>query len=267
MDLRSKIIRLAHQNPALRPHLLPLLKEAGDVIQFRPPVRNPHTVTIAGTKYVLSNDWPAMSVEDEDGPGAKVVRFQDDNDPWKYLWVYDLDKQVLAMWRVTDGNEKEHGPASRAQSFIVKLDKKGQLNRVTHNQFQAIAREMSNRERDHMQALEAWVEELKTDAQRDVDQLVKDYFDKVVRPVMDQALSAVESGVVPLGFKATPGGFPVERQMKSYVLGQIYERLFNLDKVDDYVRSKGVDLDSIDQQATQWARDDVWMDYAKSALR
>lgn len=27
-DLRSKIIRLAHQNPALRPHLLPLLKEA-----------------------------------------------------------------------------------------------------------------------------------------------------------------------------------------------------------------------------------------------
>jgi hypothetical protein len=28
-DLRSKVIRLAHANPALRPHLLPLLKEAG----------------------------------------------------------------------------------------------------------------------------------------------------------------------------------------------------------------------------------------------
>jgi hypothetical protein len=27
--LRSKLIRLAHQNPALRPHLLPILKEAG----------------------------------------------------------------------------------------------------------------------------------------------------------------------------------------------------------------------------------------------
>ena len=26
--LRSKVIRLAHQNPELRPHLLPLLKEA-----------------------------------------------------------------------------------------------------------------------------------------------------------------------------------------------------------------------------------------------
>lgn len=27
-SLRSKVIRLAHQNPELRPHLLPLLKEA-----------------------------------------------------------------------------------------------------------------------------------------------------------------------------------------------------------------------------------------------
>lgn len=27
-DLRSKVIRLAHQNPELRPHLMPLLKEA-----------------------------------------------------------------------------------------------------------------------------------------------------------------------------------------------------------------------------------------------
>lgn len=27
-DLRSKLIRLAHANPALRPHLLPLVKDA-----------------------------------------------------------------------------------------------------------------------------------------------------------------------------------------------------------------------------------------------
>jgi hypothetical protein len=29
-SLRSKVIRLAHANPELRPHLLPLLKEAGE---------------------------------------------------------------------------------------------------------------------------------------------------------------------------------------------------------------------------------------------
>lgn len=30
MDLRTKLIRLAHQNPSLRPHLMPLLKTAMD---------------------------------------------------------------------------------------------------------------------------------------------------------------------------------------------------------------------------------------------
>ncbi len=29
-SLRSKVIRLAHANPELRPHLLPLLKDAGE---------------------------------------------------------------------------------------------------------------------------------------------------------------------------------------------------------------------------------------------
>jgi hypothetical protein len=35
-NLRSKLIRLAHQNPELRGHLLPLLKQAGtnDVLDF-----------------------------------------------------------------------------------------------------------------------------------------------------------------------------------------------------------------------------------------
>lgn len=35
-DLRSKIIRLAHQQPALRPHLLPLLKEAASKVAAGP---------------------------------------------------------------------------------------------------------------------------------------------------------------------------------------------------------------------------------------
>jgi hypothetical protein len=31
--LRSKVIRLAHENPELRPHLLPLLKEAAGTVK------------------------------------------------------------------------------------------------------------------------------------------------------------------------------------------------------------------------------------------
>lgn len=217
---------------------------------------------------MLSDYWPDMAHDDDpDTGGAQVVHIPSDTSPWKYLWAYDLDKQTVAMWRVTDGNEKDNRAARSAQGLIVHLDKKGQLNRVTHNQFQVIEREMSHRARAHEQALEAWVEELKTNAQRDVDRLVKDFFDREVRPAMDKALSDVEAGAVPFGFKLIPGGFSPERQMKAFVTGQLYQKLFTLDKIDAYVKSKGVDLDMIDPQATEWAQQDVWLAYAKSVLR
>ena len=77
----------------------------------------------------------------------------------------------------------------------------------------------------------------------------------------------MDAGAVPIGFKATGGGFPVDRQMKSFVTSRIYDKLFNLDKIDAYVQSHGVDLESGDIQATQWAQGDVWMEYARSVLR
>lgn len=249
-------------------------RRAGVVVPFSPKApRNTHTVLIAGTKYVLSTHWPGVfgdlteEIREEEG-GARIIR-QDDMDPWKYLWVYDTEKQTLAMWRVSDGNNKEWGSArsSTAARTILLLDKKGQLNRVDHTQFQRISSEMDKLEREHEESLERWVEETKDDFQRRVDVLVREYFDKVVRPVMDRAVASVESGAVPIGFKRTEGGFPVERQMKSYVTSRIYNDLFSLDKIDEYVQSRGVDLNSGDIQATQWAQGDVWMEYARSVLR
>ena len=267
-DLRSKIIRLAHAQPELRRHLLPLLKTAGDVLPFRGAPRNPNTVTIAGDKYVLSTEWPAMA-HDPDAPdagGAKVV-FVEPADPWKYLWAYDTDKQVLAMWRVSDGNEKQYGPARSESMLIVKLAKKNQLNRVTTDVFRVIERYMARRADDSTAALEAWVEELKNDSQRRVDTLTQDFFDAQVRPAMDKAVHDVGSGVIPLGFKATQGGMPLERQMKSYVTGRLHDMLFTPEKVETFLRTQGVDLDAIDPQAVQWAQQDVWLNYVKSVLR
>lgn len=40
MNLRSRVIRLAHENPDLRPHLLPLLKEAGVLQDYARHARN-----------------------------------------------------------------------------------------------------------------------------------------------------------------------------------------------------------------------------------
>jgi hypothetical protein len=246
-------------------------RRAGVVVPFAPRVpKNTHTILIAGVKYVLSTHWPGVfgdiSEESEESEGAQVIR-QEDMDPWKYLWVYDTDKQILAMWRASDGNEKEWSSARSATRTILFLEKKGQLNRVDNAQFRRIEAEMSQRARENEAALEKWVDELKDDFQRQVDNLVREYFDKEVRPVMDRAVANVDAGAIPLGFKATEGGFPVDRQMKSFVTSNIYNNLFNLDKIDAYVRSRGVDLESGDPQATQWAQGDVWLEYAKSALR
>lgn len=269
-DLRRKLIRLAHTNPGLRPHLLPLLtgKTGGDVVPFRPPVRNTHTVTLAGDKYVLSTDWPGGTGDllDEQGDLPNVVRVKP-TDPWKYLWAYDTDKQVLAMWRVTDGNQKEYGNARSQGPLVAKLDKVNQLNRVDHTRFLALDIAMQKREEANHAALEAWVEELKTENQRTVDRLVQVYFDQEVRPAMDEALNAVEQGVTPLGFKANPGSFPVDRQMKSYVTGKLYDRLFTRDRLETYLKGRGVDLDLLDSQVVEWAQQDVWLAYAKSVLR
>lgn len=38
-ELTKKVIRLAHTKPSLRPHLLPLLKEAGDLSKLPPALR------------------------------------------------------------------------------------------------------------------------------------------------------------------------------------------------------------------------------------
>jgi len=38
-DLTKKVIRLAHENKKLRPHLLPLIIEAGDLSKLPPALR------------------------------------------------------------------------------------------------------------------------------------------------------------------------------------------------------------------------------------
>lgn len=248
-------------------------RHAGVVVPFVPRVpKNTHTILIAGVKYVLSTYWPGVMGDiSEELPetegGARVIR-QEDMDPWKYLWAYDTDKQILAMWRVSDGNNKEWGNARTASRTIVALEKKGQLNRVDNAQFRRIEAEMSKLERDYGASLEKWVDELKDDFQRRVDVLVQEYFDKSVRPVMDRAVANVDAGATPIGFKPSEGSsFPLERQMKSFVTSNIYNNLFTLDKIDAYVQAQGVDLESGDIQATQWAQGDVWLEYAKSVLR
>lgn len=90
--LRSKVIRLAHDNKALRPHLLPLLKEAG-----RPNPTPNYKGWVPEFQKMMSNlrdellDW-------DDSMGKKI---------WDKLFdeIWDTEKNRQDLKTITRGIE------------------------------------------------------------------------------------------------------------------------------------------------------------------
>lgn len=236
---------------------------AGRVLQFPPkPSRGP-TLSIGGRKYALSTLWPgglgdAAEEMDEQNPGeARVIRGPT-QDPWKYLWAYDTDRQMVYMWRVSDGDEKVIGPARSMTNDILQLDKRGQLNRVTRQELSEIEREMSRRADRALKDLQDWIDETKTDGQRRVDEVVQATFDDEVLPRLLKQFREIDLGVVPIGFKPEPRDpRPLDRQMKTHVFTALTQRYFNLPYLEGKVFGAGIVVDDFDNQAVQWAHGEV----------
>lgn len=231
---------------------------AGDIVGL--PKRN--LITIAGRKYALSNDGGPLGLGDEEDPGmvpqggARLIVSPQAN-KWKYLWVYDTDKQIVSMWRTTDGNNKVWGSARSLSHDVMRIEKKRHLNRVDHDEFRKIEREMDRRLDENTKALEQLVKDNETDFQKRVNEETQAYFDKVVRPEVERAISIAQSGAALLGFKPhSPEG--LDRQRQSYALGQVFKRLFTEDKVEAYLKHVGLDVEtSNDSQAAHWAVTDI----------
>jgi hypothetical protein len=240
--------------------------QAGAVMPFKPKAGVP-TIPIAGRKYVLSTDGGPLGDREYDPPpgiergegGARVITGPQGT-KWKYLWAYDIDKQFLAMWRVSDGNEKMGGSARNEQGRIVRLEKKGQLNRVTHEEFRQVEAEMRQREADTIRELQKVVEESKDDAIQAVDKYTREFFSKNVESKLQRALADIDRGVVPIGFKPFGPGEDdpawKRRQMFSHVLRKVFEREMPLAKVEGYLTSKGVNVEEAGQWV-EWAIGDV----------
>ena len=232
---------------------------AGRVLQFPPkPSRGP-SLSIGGRKYALSTLWPgglgdAAEEMDEQNPGeARVIRGPT-QDPWKYLWAYDTDRQMVYMWRVSDGDEKVIGPARSMTNDILQLDKRGQLNRVTREELSEIGREMSRRADRALKDLQDWIDETKTDGQRRVDEVVQAAFDDEVLPRLLKQFREIDLGVVPIGFKPEPRDpRPLDRQMKTHAFTALTQRYFNLPYLEGKVFGAGIVVDDFDNQAVQWA--------------
>ncbi len=222
------------------------------------------TTLIGGHPYVLSTFGGALG--DMDDPMEGVLYGQ--GSKWRYLWVLDTEKHVIGFWRAGDGNEKLVGPARQEGVAILKLERMGQLNRVSHADFEAVVREMRRREDATTEALAASIERDKTDYQRLVEKHARAYYEKHIVPLAQRALKGVTQGVVPLGFKPNPRiPVPAEQQAQTFLLGQILSRELTEAKVDSYLKH-GVDPEAPGQdvQAVYWALGDL-RDEAYETLR
>lgn len=228
---------------------------AANVVNF--PGR--HLITIAGRKYVLS-DYSAMGgpedLEQLQG-GARVIVGPLHGSKWKYLWVYDTERQIVAMWRVTDGNEKYWGSARSAGPLIAKLEKKRHLNRIEHDEFLKIKREMDKRADDNERAMLQTIRDNESEFDKRVNQLVEQYFDRKVRPEIERVVSSIHGGVTPLGFRPySPDN--LERQKTVHVMGQVFERVFSFELLEKYLDEQGISLNSPSEvQQVDWARSEI----------
>lgn len=230
-----------------------------DVRPFQRPAPGP-SIEIAGKRYALSDDGgPLGSPEDEpSGFGARLIR----GPSWgakKYLWVYDTDRQVVAMWRATDGNEKVYDSARSEMVRVIRLDKKGQIHRVSHDEFRKIETAMRKREAENLKSLQEIVERDKTTFQREVDKLTQEFFERHVEPLIKRAVSDIDSGATPIGFKPHSIDLPARRQMVAFVMGRIMGREFTPEKIERYLKQQGLDPEAPgrDNQAAYWAVGDV----------
>ena len=242
-----------------------ILARYAAVLPFKPRPGVPVEV-IGGRKYVLSTDGGPLGDSEEPGTGwlgdsgARLIQTPH-SQKWRFLWVYDTEKKYVTMWRVTDGNEKEAGSDTHYGSKIVVLEKKGQINRVTHAEFQIVEREMRRREDEVLRSLQETVEANKTDYQRRVDQLAHELYTKHAVPAIQRAIEDIRAGVTPIGFKPFGPNVPerIERQMITHVVGQIVRRLVSETALTAYLRQHGIDPDApgMDIQAVQWAAGDI----------
>jgi hypothetical protein len=232
-------------------------KESAGVVQMPKRPRVP-TILIRGKKYVLSNYWTALGVSsNEEGPGARVID-TGGNDRFSFLWVYDTDRKMIAMWRHSEGNEKLYNRASQHTHDIVVLEKKGQLNRVTHEEMVIIEREMASREAETLRALKQTIEENATDWDRKVADILERHFQKEIYPAIDRRLAELEKGIVPFGFKYNDH-IPKSRedQMKVFVVTNALSKFTEPAAYDLVSKTVGFDAyeppDGGDGQAVQWA--------------
>jgi hypothetical protein len=235
---------------------------AGPVIPFGPRGPKVPTITIGGRKYNLSTDGgPLGDVDDPEETGwagRNNVIAPPARDKWRFLWAYDTDHKRVAMWRVSDGNEKYENNANGAMQTIIKLEKKGQLNRVTQDEFHMLKRHMG-RLQDEVEAfLAESIAQNKSEADREVDKLLGEMFDHA-RPRLEKQLQDVHEGSTPFGWRSPQVKGHELRSKLAYVIDRFFATTMSRKACEAFLRAKGFDPDApgIDSQIVEWSLNDI----------
>jgi hypothetical protein len=248
---------------------------AGKLLQFpavEPRVENKRFVKIHNVKYFRSNQSHLGSFEEltemaKDHPNLIVGPVKD---AFKWIWVLDIDRKILAMWSINEGSNKvwDH-VSSDNDARIKRLDKLNQLNRVNHTTFVIIQRDMVKREAHLEQRLHEDFLENSSEAQQEINELVQNYFDTEVRSHVETAIKAIEHGARPLHYQ--PFGHPEDekRHMLTSAISSVLSALFTESKVEDALIKDGFSQtieNARDNQAVHWAVGDVIQEVYKQYL-
>lgn len=244
---------------------------AGDVVELGKRRPNVPTLKIQGRAFVLSTYGDAMGdamdADDETSEGARLIRVKPSN-PWKYLWAYDTDRKFVEMWRVSDGDSKSGGSASRYTREVLMLEKKGQLNRVDRSTFDMIDRYMRQQHDSTMESLRKLIEEQASDEERKITPLLYDYFAKVIAPEFEEKMQRWKSGVKPLGFRAEPlSALGEARQLASWTLGTVTKEFWQEDKIEKYLKDHGIQMELLGNQDVYFAMNDVYFEASAPLIR
>lgn len=237
-----------------------------DVIGF--PDR-PRRITIGSRTYAVSDVGVPIVSEfalGEEAEGARVI--EGGGERFRYIWVYEPNSDRLEMYRHSDGEWKVLGKPSDYPQTMDMLVKRGHLNEVSPEEMVEFEVEMRRRNDETLQHLKEWAEEIASDEQRQVDTLVRRYFDERVVPDVQRRFADIDRGVVPFGFKYEER-IPKtrEHQAKAHAVAKILGREgFHSpygSPLEGFVlaelgKSSIDDLD--DPQAIQWAASDVAYD-------
>jgi len=182
-------------------------------------------------------------------------------DAFKWIWVLDIDRKILAMWSINEGSNKvwEH-VASDNDVRVKKLDKLNQLNRVDHSTFVIISRDMTKRETLMLKRLQQTNLENESEAQSEINKLVREYFDDEVRSHVEDAIRAIEQGARPMNYR--PFGNPADekRHMTTSAISGVLRAMFTEQMVESALIKDGHSQlleDAHDNQAVHWAVNDL----------